>query len=94
MSRDKLVFRIHAVRRMVQRQISVDDVQHVLATGEVIENYPEDTPYPSRLILGWLGVRPVHVVAADDDRTGETIVITVYEPDPTEWESHFRKRKS
>ncbi len=78
MSRDKLVFRVHAVRRMVQRQISVDDVRHVLATGEVIENYPDDTPYPSRLILGWLGVRPVHVVAADDDdQTGETIVITV-----------------
>ncbi len=65
MAWDKLVFRVHAIQRMVQRQISVDDVRYVLATGEVLENYPDDTPYPSRLVLGSVGARYLHVVVAD-----------------------------
>lgn len=59
-------------------------MKHVLPTGEVIESYPNDLPYPSKLMLGWRGNRPLHVVAADNLESGETIVITVYEPDPQE----------
>ena len=40
------------------------DVRHVLQTGEVIEEYPDDTPFPSYLILGFVGDRPFHVVVA------------------------------
>lgn len=93
MAAKRLVFRIHAIRRMSQRQISIDDVRHILATGEVIEDYPNDVPYPSRLLLGWRGQRPLHVVAADNVISQETIVITVYEPDSSQWEAGFRRRK-
>jgi hypothetical protein len=89
----RIVFRIHAVKRMFQRRISEEDVKHVLATGEVIENYPNDIPYPSKSLLGWRGSRPLHVVAADNLESDETIVITVYEPDPQEWEAGFARRK-
>jgi Domain of unknown function (DUF4258) len=61
----RLVFRVHAVQRMYQRDISEVVVRHVIATGETIEDYPDDTPYPSRLVLGWNGRRPIHVVVAD-----------------------------
>ncbi len=91
--RYKLVFRLHAVRRMFQRQISEYDLRNVLATGEVIESYPDDTPYPSRLILGWNDERPLHIAVADNEKEEETIVITVYEPDSKHWEEGFRKRK-
>ena len=94
MSPERLVFRVHALRRMFQRQIGVEDVRRVLTTGETIEDYPEDTPYPSRLMLGWCGTRPLHVVAADNTDADETIVITVYEPDAAQWESNFKRRKS
>jgi hypothetical protein len=50
--RQRIVFRAHALRRMFQRKINGRDVRHILATGETIEAYPHDTPYPSRLILG------------------------------------------
>jgi len=43
--------------------------------------YPDDTPYPSRLLLGWRGDKPLHVVAAYNAQDDEQIVITVYEPD-------------
>ena len=92
MAAPRLVFRIHAIRRMVQRDITVTDVREVLANGEVIEAYPDDTPYPSQLVLGWRGNRPIHVVAADNRHADETIIITVYEPGTDQWEAGFRRR--
>ena len=89
-----LVFRIHAIKRMFQRRISKEDVQEVLETGETIETYPDDEPYPSRLLLGWRHMRPLHVVAAENVEFGETIVSTAYESDREEWEQDFKKRRA
>ena len=78
---------------MFQRQISEADVRQVLDAGQVIEDYPDDTPYPSRLILGWIGSRPLHIVAVHNAADDETIVITAYEPDPKRWDAGFTVRK-
>lgn len=50
-SRDQLDIRQHAAQRMLERNISVADVLVVVNSGETIENYPEDMPFPSRLTL-------------------------------------------
>jgi len=89
----KVTFRVHALRRMFERGISVEDVESVLDAGEVVESYPEDRPYPSRLQLGWRGGQPLHVVAAENLGDNELIVITAYEPDPAHWEPEFKRRK-
>lgn len=86
----KLVFRQHAIRRMFERDISVEDVERTLETGTLIEDYPDDTPYRSGLWLGFAEGRPLHVVAARND--GERIIVTVYEPDPALWSSNFSRR--
>lgn len=65
----------------------------MLETGEMIQDYPEDKPYPSRLVLGWRGSAPIPVVAADSTESDETFVITVYEPTLDLWETGFRKKK-
>jgi len=93
LSGERLVFRVHAIQRMFEREISKEDIRQVLATGKTIEAYPDDKPYPSRLVLGWIGSRPIHVVVADNPTQGETIVITVYEPDLARWEPGFDKRR-
>jgi hypothetical protein len=90
----RLVFRVHAIERMFRRRIDEEDVRHVINSGETIESYPTDTPYPSRLVLGWRGSRPIHVVAAENSESGEIFVVTVYEPDPNLWEPGFRRKKS
>ena len=77
---------------MFERRISADEVRYVLETGEAIEEYPDDTPYPSRLIMGWYKGRPIHVVAANNSLDKEIIIITVYEPDPSEWDPECRER--
>lgn len=88
----KLIFRVHAIQKMFEREITPDDVKNVIDEGEVIREYIDDKPFPSRLILGWSGKRPIHVVAADDDHD-QIIIITAYEPDPQLWESDFKSKK-
>ena len=94
MASPKLVFRAHALKRMFERLIEVEDVRHVLETGEVIEDYPDDTPYPSRLVMGERHGRVFHVVAADNPDDETTIVITTYEPDSELWSPDFRTRRT
>ena len=68
-------------------------VESVIQSGTTIESYPEDTPYPSRLVLGWDRDRPIHVVVADNLLDEETIIITVYQPDPMRWNARFSRRQ-
>ncbi len=89
-----LIFRVHALQRMFSREISDENVRYVIKKGEVIEDYPTDTPYPSKLILGWIGARPIHVVIAENKHQKELIIITVYEPSIDKWENGFRRRRS
>jgi hypothetical protein len=88
-----LVFRVHVIQRMFERNITPDDVRTLVETGEVIKEYPDDKPYPSRLLLGWSGTRPLHVVAADNTQEDQIIIITAYEPDPKIWETDFKRKK-
>jgi len=90
---EKVIFRVHALQRMFERGITVEDARRVIKTGEVLQDYPDDTPYPSRLVFGWVAERPLHVVVAYNKAAGEEIVITAYEPAPAQWESGFKRRK-
>ena len=91
---EKIAFKKHGLLRMHKRKIKADDVKEVLVEGEIIEEYPEDKPLPSCLILGYNNHhRPIHVVLAVDAIDGMLWVITVYEPKVEEWEEGFRTRR-
>lgn len=94
MAERKIVYRAHALRRMLQRRINPDDVEQMVAAGEVIEDYPDDYPYPSRLLLGFIETQPLHIVVADNTADNEWIVITAYEPDTARWTLDFRRRRN
>jgi hypothetical protein len=53
----KILFRVHALQRMFERRVSNADVRAALESGEAIEDYPKDTPYPSQLLLAWIKER-------------------------------------
>ena len=89
----KLLYRVHAVQRMFERRISVKKVLGAIETGEIIEDYSAEMPEPSRLILGFQGKRPFHVVTSENPETNETIVVTVYIPEPARWKKDFRSRR-
>ena len=88
-----LEFRLHAVERMFERGISMEDVRQVIQSGKVIEDYPNDKPFPSCLVLGKAEGKPLHVVIATDKEVNRAIIITVYEPNPSQWEPGFERRK-
>ena len=82
----------HILVRLLQRGISLDDVERTLLSGEIIEQYPDDYPYPSCLILGVPDAkRHMHIVCGVSDV--ELWLITAYYPDGEEWESDLITRK-
>jgi len=89
----KLVFSGHALQRMFQRSIDPRTVRSVIEQGETIEDYAEDKPFPSCLVLAVVAGRAIHAVFAVDESTSTAHVITVYVPDPSLWESDFRRRR-
>lgn len=78
---------------MFSRNIAFDDVETILKSGETIEEYPSDNPYPSKLLLGFIAKRPIHIVAAFDDNEKCCIIVTAYEPDKDLWAANFKNRK-
>lgn len=90
----RLVFSLHAIKRMFERAVTKADIRRVLVNGEVIKEYPEDKPYPSKLILGWSGNRPLHIVIATDAKEQKVYIVTVYDPDRDQWEPNLRSKRS
>jgi hypothetical protein len=88
----KLVFSSHALKRMFQRGVSTDSVRALLENAQIVAKYADDKPYASTLYFAWVGQQALHVLAAESD-TGETIVITVYQPDPALWSPDFLRKK-
>ncbi|EDX77411.1 hypothetical protein MC7420_548 [Coleofasciculus chthonoplastes PCC 7420] len=88
-----LVFSSHAIQQMFLRRISKNEVQAVVAYGEVIDQRPDDTPFPSYLLLYIVGGQPLHVVFSYDESTDTGYVVTAYIPDPRIWQDDFRTRR-
>ncbi len=90
-SPEKMVITQHCRKRFTERGIQIDDICNAISTGEIIEDYPDDFPFPSCLILGKSAGKMIHIVASID---GEYIyLITAYIPDRNKWDGDFRTRK-
>ena len=89
---DTIFWKSHMLQRMRDRHISVHDVLSALQNPDIIEEYRDDRPFPSFLILGYSGERPLHIVMAINDNDREIHLITVYIPDPSIWDDRFRRR--
>ena len=89
-------FTDHARREMETEPfgaIRVDEVLRTLQAGEIIEQYPQDEPYPSCLVFGrTVEGRPLHVVCAPVPTERKLIIVTVYQPDPARWDAEFKRR--
>lgn len=88
----KLTYRKHAIMRMFERGITSDDITKILSTSETIASYPDDRPYPSQLLLGWINNKPIHVLTAKTENN-EIIIITAYHPEPTLWDNNFKRKR-
>ena len=84
----KMEWTNHVQQRILQREISRQDVKEAIGSGEIIENYPDDYPFPSCLILG---ANHLHVVCGIGN--GILWIITVYRPSEDKWDEDLKTRK-
>lgn len=84
----------HADEEAESDRLSFDEIFFSVFQGEIIEDYPDDKPYPSCLIYGdnFRG-EPVHSVWAFNKETKWAVLITVYRPDPDRWIDWRTRRK-
>jgi hypothetical protein len=86
-------FSKHAVDQTILRKIRVQEIREAIATGQVIEDYPDDKYGASCLICGTTqNQRPIHIQCSYSSRPLIKI-ITVYEPDPQRWTNGFTQRR-
>jgi hypothetical protein len=92
-ARDEFEFSRHATDQSIWREISVGEIREAVSRGEIIEDYPQDKYGPSCLIFSFTHVgRPLHIQCSYPSRP-VIKVITVYDPDPDEWEEWRIRRK-
>ena len=90
---EQILWTEHATIRIRERGIKRADVIECLRNGEIIEQYPTDTPFPSCLVRGECkNGKPLHIVVGLDFGV-QCCMITAYRPDLDKWESDFKTRK-
>ena len=82
----------HALDQSLLRDIHPSEFREAIASGVVIEDYPDDKYGPSCLVLGLTAAGlPLHVQCSYPMRP-LVRVVTMYEPDPLLWVD-FRTRR-
>lgn len=89
---DKVIISDHASIRFRQRSIKAKDIRCAVNNGEIIEQYPDDFPFPSCLVLGKsITGDHIHIVMSDEGSMSR--IITAYKPDPDKWSDDFKTRR-
>ncbi len=71
-----------------------NDISYSVLQGEIIEDYSDDKPFPSCLVLGTNKKNEViHSVWAYNSENKWSVLITVYKPDPKLWLNWRKRRK-
>ena len=88
----KIKWTLHIIRKLQERGIYREDIYHAIENGQIIEQYPDDYPYPSCLLFGTdLKANPLHIVVGSDGTI--LFLITSYYPDSDSFEPNHITRK-
>ena len=89
----KILWTEHVAIRIRERGIKRTDVMECISNGEIIEQYPTDTPFSSCVIFGKCkSGNPLHIVVGLNIGV-QCCMITAYRPDLEKWENDFKTRK-
>lgn len=89
---DSLYYTDHGRLRCFQRRVSRGAVNYATRFGQVIADYPTDSPLPSKLLLTFIEGRALHVLIGRDPQSRECLLITAYWPDPELWSADFTQK--
>ena len=97
MNLERFLYTKHARDEMESEElgeIREAEVFEAVLEGKMIQEYPDDEPYPSCLIYGRTSTeRPLHVVCAYSAEDDMVVIITVYEPHSSRWMDFERRLK-
>ncbi len=88
----QVLWKKHALERMMERGISRALVKQAIVNGVIIETYPNDNPIPSMLIA-YNHQEALHVVLAYEAENQYCHIITTYRPDLAHFENDFITRR-
>jgi len=86
-------WRKHSLARLEERNIRQDEVLEVILKGEIIEDYPQNKPFPSCLLFKIVNNRPLHVVISVDKENRRLYIITCYIPTLDKFEPDYKTRR-
>jgi hypothetical protein len=89
----KILWTYHVNMRMKGRHIARSYIIEATNTYEVIESYPEDKYLPSYLVYANNNNILFHVLFAADIEDDNVRIVTVYEPNPLEWDEQMKIRR-
>ena len=92
----QLLWTYHVNMRLRQRDIARRMVTESVDSYRIVEHYPQSQVsryLPSYLIYAEHNGKAIHILFAVDTEGDTVRVITVYRPDPSEWEVGFLRRK-
>ena len=89
----EIIMTQHALQQMFKRNISPHVVKELINAAEVIKDYPDDKPYPSKLLLGFKNSLPLHVVVAYNYADMQMIIVTAYVPDTEIWTDNLKTKR-
>ena len=91
---DRVIVSRHAREEADNDNLTLQLILFAVIQGEIIEDYPDDRPYPSCLIYGQNKQKqPIHSVWAYNQENGWAVLITVYRPNPQQWINGRIRRK-
>ena len=80
--------------RLQQRALTAEMVRNAIATLEIVEAYPQDKYLPSFLVRGESEGSVFHAQIATDVEGKNIRIVTMYTPDPEEWDEGLRVRRT
>jgi hypothetical protein len=92
LSTGEFEFSRHALKRVVERNISDQEIKQAGMQANIIEDYPDDKYSPSCPLLGFTQTGcPLHIQVSLAE-TELVKIITIYEPDPSAWINYSQRR--
>jgi hypothetical protein len=87
----KYRYTIHAAEQRIARSVARKEIEQVLLTGDVIEEYPDHHYGQACLVMGKTDKgRVLHVLCSLKEGLA---IVTVYEPDLNKWEADLKTRR-
>lgn len=90
-AQNRYLITTHAKQRIGLRKVRDQDVKHVVATGDVIEQHAKARPFPKALFMARLQGEPLYVSCAFDGTFAH--IVTVHWYDPNVWADPWTRRK-